>query len=67
MPRSSSNIAEFTYEPDVENLTVGFVSGDEYVYFNVPLQVYKDWCAEGGSGQFFYRRIRNGGYAYEKV
>jgi lysyl-tRNA synthetase, class II len=65
VPRSSSNIAAFTYEPDTETLTVEFASGNEYAYANVPQQVYKDWCNEGGSGRFFYRVIRNS-YSYEK-
>ena len=32
----SSNIDEFTYDPDTETLRVVFSSGDEYDYFNVP-------------------------------
>lgn len=65
IPRSSSNIASITYDPEVENLTVEFQSGDEYVYFNVPPNVYRNWCADGGRGKYFWRNIRLR-YAYEK-
>ena len=65
VPRASSHIAEFSYEPDVENLTVTFQSGDAYTYFNVPVSVYRAWSAEGGSGRFFARQIKNH-YSYEQ-
>lgn len=65
IPRSSSHIAAISYEPDVENLTVEFTSGDNYIYFNVPVSEYKSWCAEGGSGRYFHRRIKNT-YSYEQ-
>ena len=63
--KGSSNIAQFTYDPEVENLTVEFQDGREYVYFNVPLRVYQNWCADGGSGKYFWRQIRSV-YAYEE-
>ena len=65
VPRSSSNISEFTYDPSVENLEVTFVSGETYTYFNVPPGEYRNWCAEGGSGSYFHRRIRTH-FSYER-
>lgn len=65
VPPSSSNIASFTYDPDTQTLTVEFVSGDSYAYFNVPVSTYRAWCSDGGGGKFFYRQIR-GRYAYEQ-
>lgn len=63
---SSSSIASFSYDPDVENLTVEFRSGESYVYFNVPTAVYRAMQLAASPGKFFYAKIRNGGYAYEQ-
>ena len=65
VPRASSNIASFTYDPDTETLEVEFVSGDQYAYYNVPQSVYSAWTADGGSGGFFYRQIR-GRFSYDR-
>ena len=58
IPRSSSNIAEFTYDPDTETLTVVFQSGDSYDYFNVPPSTHRAFQSAGSVGQFFHRHIR---------
>ena len=65
VPRASSNIASFSFDPETDTLTVEFVSGDIYDYMNVPVSVYRSWCSDGGSGGFFYRNIRSR-FSYEK-
>jgi ABC-type uncharacterized transport system substrate-binding protein len=65
IPRNSSNIAEVSYEPDVENLTITFQSGDVYLYFNVPPHEYRGLCAAGSVGQYFHRNIKSR-YSYEQ-
>lgn len=65
IPPSSSNIAAFTWDPETDTLTVEFVNGDEYAYFNVPQSIYSGWTANGGSGGWFHRHIK-GKYPYEK-
>jgi hypothetical protein len=64
VPPASSNIGAISYDPDVENLTVEFQSGDTYIYYNVPVSVYRAWIAQGGNGSYFYRNIRSR-YSYE--
>lgn len=63
--RGSSNLAEASYDPEVEDLTIDFVSGDSYLYRNVPVSVYKALCASPSPGSYFWRQIR-GSYSYEQ-
>lgn len=65
IPRSSSHIAGISYDPEVENMDVEFSDGSTYTYFSVPVSVYRAWCSEGGSGQFFQRQVKNR-YTYEQ-
>ncbi len=62
----SSDLVSATYDPEVEDLTIEFVSGDSYVYRNVPVSVYKGLQNAGSAGQYFYRQIRKR-YSYEQV
>lgn len=59
VPPSSSHIASISYEPEVENLNVEFVDGSTYTYFSVPVAVYRNWCADGGSGTYFHRNVKS--------
>jgi hypothetical protein len=61
----SSNLDSATYDPDVENLTITFSSGDEYTYFNVPPAVYRGLQSASSAGQYFHRFIRSR-YNYEQ-
>ena len=61
----SSNLASASYDPDVENLTVTFQSGDVYTYYNVPASVYRGLTLASSAGSYFYRSIRQR-YAYER-
>lgn len=60
----SSNIASYSYDPEVENLVVEFRSGDSYTFFNVPASVYRGMQSASSVGQFFHRNIRQR-YSYE--
>ena len=62
----SSNLASASYDPDVENLTITFRSGDTYVYFNVPSAAYRGLQNAGSAGEYFSRQIRNR-YGYERA
>lgn len=61
----SSNIASFAYDPEVENLTVEFRSGETYVYFNVPASVYRGMQSASSVGAYFHRQVRQR-YSYEQ-
>lgn len=82
MPVESSNIAAIGWEVDdhqaednetvdVGTLTIEFKNGRTYEYADVESYTWDDFkaAAEGAEsvGQFFARRIRNGGYSYEQV
>lgn len=62
--RGSSNLAEASYDPGVENLTITFASGDSYLYFNVPPSVYRALTQASSAGQYWNRQ--KGSYSYEK-
>lgn len=61
----SSNLASATYDPEVENLTIDFVTGASYTYFNVPQNVYRSLTLAGSAGEYFQRNIK-GRYGYEQ-
>lgn len=61
----SSNLASASYDPDVENLTIEFLSGERYTYFNVPPATYRGLQTAPSAGQYFYRQIRSR-FAYEQ-
>lgn len=64
--RNSSNLAEASYDPDVENLDIVFTDGSAYTYFNVPAQTYRSLTLSGSPGQFFWRHIRSR-FPYERT
>ena len=63
--RGSSNLSAATYDPEVENLTIDFQSGDTYTYFNVPPAVYRALTLSPSAGQYFWRHIK-GVFNYER-
>lgn len=61
----SSNLAEATYDPDVENLTVVFQGGETYIYFSVPPWKYRGLQAAPSAGRYLNQHIK-GQHAYER-
>ena len=47
------------YEQISETLRVVFISGSEYRYTGVPIQVYRNLCNAESMGKEFNRTIRN--------
>ncbi len=64
--RGSSRLSEASYEPDVEDLTLTFQDDSQYLYRNVPNQVYRGLCSAGSPGQYFDRQIK-GRFGYERL
>lgn len=56
---SSSTIAEVEYNPDIEELTVKFLSGFNYVYSKVPFKLYMGLINAGSVGKYFWKNIRD--------
>ena len=62
----SSNLASATYDPDVEDLTITFQSGDSYIYRNVPPSVYRGLQSAPSAGSYLHRQIK-GRFQYERL
>jgi hypothetical protein len=63
--RSSSNLADATYDPDEQTLTITFQSGDVYQYQNVPTETYRGLTHASSAGQYFHRQIKDR-YSFEQ-
>jgi hypothetical protein len=55
----SSAIADIEYDPDLERLTVTFVTGRVYEYIDVPLEVAASFQSAFSKGTFFNAHIRD--------
>lgn len=64
--RPSNAIRSFSWDDRTRVLTVTFVSGETYVYREVPGAVYEAFLAAESWGRFFQAEIR-GRYAFERV
>jgi len=56
---ASSVLLAVGYEEISETLRVVFISGSEYRYTGVPVQVYRNLCNAESIGREFNRTIRN--------
>ena len=55
----SSAIADIEYDPDLERLTVTFVTGRMYEYTGVPIDVAAGFQSAASKGAFFNAHIRD--------
>lgn len=72
----SSNVWSYTINVRGDESTVGDVyvqfkdadgsPGDVYVYYDVPISVYRRWHSASSKGHYFWRYIRNK-YKYSKL
>lgn len=53
------------YDPEKRKLTIVYVSGNVYVYKDVPTSVYDEMKRARSKGTFLNNRIK-GNYEYEK-
>lgn len=60
----SSNIAEVGWEDEI--LTVEFLSGAQYEYYDCPEEIFNEFLEAPSKGRFFWRNIR-GIYRYRKI
>jgi DnaJ-class molecular chaperone len=61
---TTSNIADFDYKSQV--LTVNFLDGNSYEYFDVPKEVYRKFINADSPGRFARRHIFNN-YVYRSL
>ena len=62
----SSAIREIDYDPASERLWVRFVSGDRYLYRNVPAKVGQPFLSASSKGRYFAAKVRDR-YPYLRV
>lgn len=66
VPVQSSNVAAVGYEASSRKLAVKFISGDYYIYYDVPATVHTQFVNAGSIGQFLNTNIK-GKYLTTKV
>ena len=54
---NSSTVASISYDYDNHNLYVNFVNGREYVYGNVPVEVYAKFLEADSKGKFLNAEV----------
>lgn len=64
---TSSQIAAVGYNEPRKQLRVEFANGSLYDYDGVDFSVFGEMMAAPSVGSFFHARIKNGGYAYQRV
>jgi len=62
----STAIRDFRYDPAARRLYVWFVSGGDYVYFDVPPRVYGGFLAAESKGRYFHEAVLDR-YRYERL
>ena len=62
----STVISKMDYDPEARTLTIAYVSGQIYVYRNVPETVYKELKASRIKGRYLRFFVKDK-YAFEKV
>jgi hypothetical protein len=65
-PVQSSNIAEYAWDDDSEDLEVAFKSGDAGIYRNVPRSVFRALQNSQSAGSALHRLVI-GRYQYERL
>ncbi len=61
----SSVIAKYYYKPELEILTIVYISGAVYDYLEVPQVVFDEFRAAYSKGTFLNKRIKPN-YRYQK-
>lgn len=62
----SSNVAGFGYDSKSEVLTVEFMQGRRYNYYDVPLMIFEQMRMATLKGQFLAQNIK-GKYRYARI
>jgi hypothetical protein len=62
----STVIRRYSYDPDMRELKITFVSGRKYLYFNVPPEKFSAFMHAPSRGAFFNREIRDV-YGYREI
>lgn len=66
IPVKSSNLAGIAYEPNQMILTVWFLNGSIYNYYDVPTSVWTSFQNADSKGKYLAANIK-GRFGYERV
>lgn len=66
IPVKSSNLAGIAYEPQQQVLTVWFLNGTIYNYYDVPNSVWVSFVNADSKGKYLASQIKNR-FSYERV
>lgn len=61
----STVISEMKYDPEAQTLTISYVSGQTYVYKDVPEKIYKELKASRVKGRYLRFFVKDK-YLFEK-
>lgn len=64
---ASDCIADVSYNPETEEMTIQFQERGIYIYYGVPLEEYTNLQLAGSMGKYFNNYIRNMSYSYERI
>jgi hypothetical protein len=59
VPLESSTLASAGYDPALRRMEIQFHTGERYLYFQVPPQIYQRLMRAESKGAWFNRNIRN--------
>ena len=62
----SKCVADISYDPESQEMTVEFQQRGTYKYQNVPLDEYVDFQSAGSQGKYFNNYIRDR-YSFERI
>ena len=62
----SSNLLGASYDAENKKLYIQFTSGGEYVYNDVPAEVYEELLDASSAGSYFANNIKNV-YDYSRI
>ncbi len=63
----SSQIDQIGYDHETVQLGVVFKSRREYIYNDVPVEIYRQLIDSDSLGSAFHQLIKNGGYEFSKT
>lgn len=55
---SSSNLQGVAYDPEKKQMWIRFQDGSVYQYYNVPLNIYRNFWHASSKGKYFWEKIR---------
>lgn len=65
---TSSNLQGVAYDPEKKTMWIRFQNGAVYQYWNVPLNVYRDFWKASSKGKYFWAKVRrNYSIPYKKL